>query len=257
MDGTNLNYQKDIFKFRLAPEDFMPIFCEQRTGIKKSLTQNYINLGWVGRLSNDKISALINVIHHTIEYATQNKHLNFVIHIIGEGSEKNKIENIVLPKNVEIKFLGTMLDEILENYINKNFDVAFAMGTSALEIGTMRKAVIILDFSYDPIPTDNKFNWLFDSKDFNVAEKYNKKLSRDLSFEEIMSTVLLGNNYATGDLCYEYVIKNHSTDAVGQVVLKSLSQTELTAADLNNTNFRISCLMKRMRFLVRFLKKYL
>lgn len=255
MDETNLEYQKDIFHFNNTPDFFVPIFCDKRIGKRKSVTENETHLGWVGRLSDDKIFSLHNIVDHSIAFAKENPIHNLIIHIIGNGGKKNIIEQITLPDNVKIIFLGTLLGEQLTDYANTYFDLVFAMGTSALEMASMKKPVVLLDFQYTIFQKNNKFRWLFEVENYNVAEKFHENLPRHLSFNDLMKLVRNKNHYTIGEKCYDYIENYHSINAVGDVIINGLNQSILFFSDLKKTDFKIARIIKYLRFVKRYLKK--
>lgn len=108
----------------------MPVVLEnyQTSFVKESLIdEQYINLAWIGRLSADKIYALINLMDNLEKLKIDKK---IKLHIIGEGDSKHLIGEY---KNFEIIYLGTLFPKDLPLYIQNNIDIVFAMGTSMLE----------------------------------------------------------------------------------------------------------------------------
>ncbi|MCL1669430.1 glycosyltransferase family 4 protein [Elizabethkingia ursingii] len=255
MDGPNLNYQRSKFNFTNAVGDFLPIFCPERNGIKKQTEGNIICLGWIGRLSNDKIYSLINAIQHAIEYCIINAELKIKFHIVGNGDQKWRIEKLVLPTNLEIIFAETLVGDELSSYINENVDVFFAMGTSALETSSMHKPTILVDLSFSEIPTTNKFRWIFQSINFSVGDLYDNLAYRNISFAEIINSIQNNNHYEIGDSCYDYYIKNHSLEKVEKKFLNKLENVELYLIDLKSTIFNNSNIFKFLKFSKRFLKQ--
>jgi len=254
MDETNLSYQKAIFKFKNIPDFFVPIFCDKRLAETKPVNFNQTHLGWIGRLSSDKIYSLVNIIHHAVHFASDHPEHEIIIHIIGEGSEKKKIDQIKLPVNVQLIFLGTVVGDNLTTYINENFDVGFAMGTSALEMAGMKKAVILVDFQYVEFPKNNKFRWLYEASNFNVVDKFDEKLLRNISFNDIINLVSTGNHYEEGEKCYRYYEQNHSITTVGNLIVKALNTTNITLVDIRKTDFRVHIILKYLRFIKRWIK---
>ena len=257
MDETNWVYQKNIFHFNKIPDFFVPIFCDKRNEERKEVNRDETHLGWVGRLSNDKIYSLINIIDHSVGYAAENPSHHLIIHIIGEGSEKKKIQEIKLPENVQIVFLGTLLGDDLTRYANKHFDLVFAMGTSALEMATMKKPVILVDFQYTALPKYNKFRWLYEAENYNVVDKFDEELVRNTSFENLVDLVANKSHYAEGERCFRYYESNHSIDAVGHIIVNGLNQSTLLFNDLKNTAFKIPLIIQYLRLVKRYLKSHL
>lgn len=257
MDETNLIYQKDIFNFKNTPNFFVPIFCGKRKEERKPVNPNEIHLGWVGRLSNDKIFSLVNIVDHSITFVADNPIQHIIIHVIGDGTERSRLEQIELPENVKIVFAGTLLEDSLTDYVNANFDLAFAMGTSALEMASMKKPVILVDFLYSALPKDNRFRWLYEAKNYNVVDKFDEILIRNVSFCELIKLVHNKEHYTEGQKCYNYYEHNHSINAVGNIITEGLSKSNLFFSDLKNVDFKVPLIIEKLRFAKRYLKSYL
>lgn len=97
---------------------------------EKLINANELNIAWLGRLDSDKIYTLINLLENLKNYKSS---LNVNLHIIGDGDSKSKIDEKKYSKYFNIKFVGTIINDELKNYLNENIDILFGMGTSLLE----------------------------------------------------------------------------------------------------------------------------
>ncbi|RRN76196.1 hypothetical protein EIM50_25925 [Pseudoxanthomonas sp. SGD-10] len=254
MDGPNLDIQREIFKFTSVDLKFLPIFCLDRIGSVKKVEEFKVSIGWIGRLSRDKISSVQNVLGHAVRFCTENTEFSIDFHIIGEGEERDKLSYLKDLHNFKVHFVGTIVDEELTSYINKNVDVVFAMGTSSLESASMKKPTVLVDFSYSKIPTTNRFQWLFQSVNFSVGDYYNKDNIRTLNFDDIIWCVHKKEHLVIGELCYSYFKRNHSLEMVKNIFLEKLTYTRLTVSDIEKTRFKNSFLFRNLKFIKRYIK---
>lgn len=240
MDGSNLDYQKKEFEFVLEKEDFVPIFCLEKNTpslAKKTLT-DVIHLGWLGRLCKEKVHPLINVLRHLKEYAVQHTTASFVFHIIGNGEEQHLVEMEQMPLNVEVRFLGVLTGVALEEYIYTNIDVMFGMGTSTLEVASLHKAVVLVDFSFNEMELNNRFRWLYESERYSVGDAYSVDAQYNHSLEDIIHVVKEGELSKIEELCYRYFELNHSVEKVCESLIVKCDQSLLTNKMLLQTSFK-------------------
>lgn len=250
MDGANLFYQKEKFQLLNVKEEFLPIFClerEMNIGEKKRKTQN-IHLGWLGRLCIEKVNPLINVLRHLKKYAEENQNDQFVFHIIGDGDKKDLIVKEIMPDNITIKYLGTLTGDVLYNYIYQKIDLVFGMGTSVLEVASLKKAVVLVDFSFKEMRLDNNFRWLYESNYYSVGDEYKESILYLHDFSEIITKIKNNDLGCIEELCYNYFIKNHTIESICSNLLIKCDNTLLKNSMLVHTE------MRKFRF-IKFLKR--
>jgi hypothetical protein len=182
------------------------------------------------------------------------KDLSVIFDIIGTGDYEYLIRDFIPNPHLTINFLGTIterLDEILINY-----DLCFAMGTSVLESAKLNIPSILVDASYIELPTDYKYRWIFESKDYILGYLLpNEKINNN---SLLMSNILylikdVDKKSTIGNKCYEYVKEHHSLDAISKRLIDYIGQSTLTVDDVrklkvNNTIFH------RIHKLLKFLK---
>ena len=124
--ATAKKYYSDVQK------KYIPIMldnCDYE--IRQSLLHNEeLNIGYLSRLDEDKIYSLINLLENLKGYKTDKK---IKVHIIGDGIFKNKVNVDEYSKYFDIIFVGKIIEKDLQNYMKRNIDIHFAMGTSLLE----------------------------------------------------------------------------------------------------------------------------
>jgi hypothetical protein len=235
MDSINLTYQQKTFKANIQVQNYLPLGIDIPVNpLRLSLfNHNQINIGWLGRLTTDKVYALMNVINQANEYLLKTNE-KIVIHIIGEGDQRSYIEKMQISSGVEIEFTGTLINDELNNYLVNNLDVVFAMGTSCLEAAVLGIPTVLLDFSH--YPQNTNFRWLFESSDYCLGCEANETiLSCNHSFANIIETIYKQNKKSSiGRQCLEYAIQNHSITNTATLLTQAINRISTNWEYLNN-----------------------
>ncbi|WP_164111729.1 MULTISPECIES: glycosyltransferase [Sphingobacterium] len=254
MDGSNLYYQQETFKFKTTVDDFTPIFCPARKGGTRKINEEEVNLGWLGRLDKDKIYTVKNIISHIQKFCEQNKNIKIVFHIIGDGKERVNLSKVNTTDNFSMVLINTLLDDELTEYANNKVDVFFAMGTSSLELASMGKPVVLVDLMDQEVGAVNRFKWIYNSKYFSVGTPFTIVNENALSFENIILNINNDDLEVIGNLSRQYYLKNHTIDIVVDKILKAVSETTLTSCDLKKTKLRCSFFFSKIKLIKRFFK---
>ena len=101
------------------------------------------------------------------------------------------------------------------DYVSKNVDIVFAMGTTALESAVCHKPVILLDAMYAECNYEYKYKFLFETRGYSLGDLvYSETDVTGLhSLFELLSLVI--NDYnGIATKCYDYAVMNHSENLV-------------------------------------------
>jgi hypothetical protein len=178
--------------YKNSKENYTSLFMEK---VKYKIRENLIkdrelNIAWLGRLDNDKIWSLINLMDNLKNIKTD-KIIN--LHIIGEGNAKNKIKAEDYSSNFNIKFLGTIVNEKLQNYLSNNIDILFGMGMSLIEAQRLAIPAVLTFLSCDKF-TNNKFAFSNNLKNYLVGCDLNfKKFDIEAESLEIILDKFMNN----------------------------------------------------------------
>lgn len=257
MDEENWWVNQYLFDLPALSKRYLPVPIPDRQspaiGNTRKLPDGSLNIVWLGRLANFKVTALNHIISEANQYA-QTHDCSLTIHIIGTGPYKDKVHQ---PRYAKLKFVGALQGQKLYEYLERNTSILFAMGTSALEGGQMALPTVLVDASYKPFPNNYRFKWLYQAEDFTLG----KVLSlipdtltfSGLSFGEIVKEYLECPSQA-GQKAKDYVQTHHSLDAVCEQLLRYLTETEArvhwqilgpAARSINWTKMRISRMLSR------------
>lgn len=258
MCRNNYITNSKFFKTKISPS-YLPIIQDNTIPLNeirkpKPIYNGVINIGWLSRLEDDKVSILNLLIKDCDKYAANNyNECRLYLHIIGEGSA---IERIIKPKNFKLVFAGKLYDSQLSDYISNNVDIGFAMGTSVLEFGIRRIPAVLVPSStlYNYYKDrESRYMWLYKADGYDVAtEIYHKKTELEVFsriFEQLFKNDELGNK------TFKYVYNSHSLDQIGDRLRLNIEKCNLTAKDIKATKiYSFSNLEKIFHFFKKALK---
>jgi hypothetical protein len=234
MDGECNRILK--INYGLNYKKYLPIFIESKKLLKENISRSsngILNIVWLGRIDLEfKIHILKKVL---IDLNGVKKKLNnkFIFNIIGTGPGIDELINFTNYLDFEVNFLNELKDDNL-SFVLERSDLGFAMGTSALEIGAKKVPVVLLDFSYDDVNNYN-YRWIFETNDYILGRDINLLTKKDISFMKPMEFILKELNETHLDLsqrCYDYIFDSHSSESISSKMIKCISDTHLTMADI-------------------------
>ncbi|EAC1339060.1 TPA: hypothetical protein R8X70_000155 [Campylobacter coli] len=174
MDNETYNVAKKFVRHDLEYPCIVPVMLDNvRYTVKKQLNEkNTLNIAWIGRLSEDKIYALINLMERLEKIRLDD--LKIKLHIVGEGPYGAKLFKDY--KNFSILTYGSIQPKELSIFLEKNIDLVFAMGTSMLEAEKLGIPSALV-FYTEKITSDNCFLWSFKLKEYclGMEDKNNYK----------------------------------------------------------------------------------
>lgn len=250
MDKSNLDFSAKYLFTNIETKQFLPVpavssSVELNFNEEKTL-KNIINVGWVGRLCDFKSYILVYTINKLSDISHRFDSKKFVYHIVGDGPFLDYIKNkIKLSENISVIFHGSVPHDKLDNFINDNFDVVTAMGTSALEGAKLAKPTILLDFTFKKIEKDYLFREIHDTVGFDLAHVITGKdyeNGNDTLFEIINGIVLNYNLHA--QKAFEYYENNHSIEKVQELFVKKALNTKLSFSMIDASILKKSKLLK-------------
>lgn len=230
-DESHYLVNNEISKCKFKP-NFVPVIMDKKKCILNNLvSKNSINIAILGRLVKDKIYSINDLIEST-NSLTLNKIIN--IHIIGDGDAKKLISS---PNNtnVKIKYCGVLVGDKLNEYLTKNIDILFAMGTSVLEGAACGIPSVVVANDIKPYQL-NKFVWLFDIKNGSLGwspKQIYKCSYKQYNINDILSYLIIdGNKKKLGKKCCDFVRKYFSAEYSTSLLQKYLKATSLTFNDV-------------------------
>ncbi|MDB2536652.1 FkbM family methyltransferase [Alphaproteobacteria bacterium] len=219
------------FEKNIVPIPFPRL--SRKTASGKLVANNEINAGVLGRLCEDKIYSVLNLLKNFSCLKTSKK-IN--VHIVGDGPFKDKIKPEHY-KNINIVFWGTLQSRDLDHFLRDKIDVLFGMGTSILEGANVKLPSVIIPHKMKPFDCD-KYVYLQNStgaclgwtdNQFSELSLVPKRLSQIISDIYEMSS-----KEKLGQAAHKYLLKNHGSNAANVKFKKALKASKLTYQNINN-----------------------
>jgi len=237
MDYSTFEITNDFLNLNISDPNIIPICINNVEKIKspvKKKKKPTFNVCWLGRIEDFKTSILQYSLNEVKRYADQSmKKIEY--NIIGYGRDLEKVKSVISDsKYFSVNYIGKMDVELLPEFLLNNIDLLMSMGTAALEGGKFGIPTILLDASYEKIPIDYKFKWLFNSDGSNVAQFIGSKSfeNKGQSIDKIIESVM-DNGENLGERCLLYVDKNHSISSVSEKLLNGVKNASLTWGDID------------------------
>lgn len=174
------------------------------------LRNDYISIAWLGRIAHDKNESIKYLIKNLNSCNTSKK---IKLLIIGDGPLLANLKTFCQDySNIEFDFVGTIIKDDLDEFLIKNVDLLFAVGTSVLEGAALKIPSVDLFLSYNEIKDDSAL-WLFDSKEKTLGIlDIHKKLfgAKYTKISDIVNGVIENKEFYA-QKTYDYYLENHSS----------------------------------------------
>lgn len=192
-------------------------------------SNNQINIGYLGRLDNDKIFIIINLLENLNRLTLEQE---IILHIIGDGNSKHLINTNGF-NNIKIKFTSFLENEALEQYIVTNIDIGIAVGMAALEFAKNKIPTVISSFTTNSIIFD-KFIWLQECNNKTLGADPESLKKLDINLQNLQNILQIYKNIGKeklGNISFDYYSKNYSLEATSNDFLKYMQLSTLKISD--------------------------
>lgn len=229
--------------------DYLPVPASDYNGVLKCHKDKFdeIEACWIGRISYEKTPILIHTLVRCSKYALENKQrINF--HIRGFGEYVEVVDNL----NVENEFFTkTKCTPIkfseIDDFLLKNIDIMFAMGTSALEAAKLGIPTVLVDATatQKKISGDYVFRYIHERTGYDLGhvigrgdmENENDSLS-DIFYQ-------LKNDYSeVSKKSRDHFVEKHSLSSVGIKFYGIISRMSFTFDMINPKVIRRPLLLR-------------
>lgn len=211
---------------------------------KKIVSNEEINVGWLGRLDHDKIHSVINLADNLAGLDSPKK-IN--IHLVGDGNAKHLIKLSKYSPQIRFVFTSYLYGEERDEYLKTNADFVVAMGISAIDTALLGIPTLVPLVSGEPFREDS-FYYLFNTTGYSLgwnafdAEAMNCKAH---TIEQVVSDIYEKNlKQELGEKCRNFAISEFSLENGTKLLLEALEKTTLTVKECNSS----SLVASMMRF---------
>lgn len=229
MDGetakTLNNYYGLNFSYDYIPVP-VPIFDNNLHTLHELDKSGVINLFWYGRLCDFKSHGLIYLIKKLSEFKFKIR-----LGVIGDGDFRETVEKVAKSSAVQVCFFGSLPNQEALSLLQREADVVFAMGTSALEAAAIGIPTVLAPVSYGKIIHNLKFDWLYNTKNFTLGRLVGVgEYEEGLSVNEIIYNAIINRDFF-GKSCRQYVYDYHELSSVVDLVQLKASQSKMKFSD--------------------------
>lgn len=235
MDGNCNNVLNKYYG--LNYKYYLPVFIET-TNLEIKVERNImkpIQAIWVGRIDKEFKIHILKKLLSDLRSMILNG--TVLLYVVGDGDGLSDL--IDYSKKIcihnKIVFLGTVDKAELNDYI-KNMDIGFAMGTSALDIASLKIPTVLLDFTYIDL-IHYKYRWIFEAENFDLGRDISlltdESLNKMKTIDRIIEDLKNGKENIAEE-SYDHVLNNHGENQVVLNLNKYLKQVEFSIRDIYN-----------------------
>jgi hypothetical protein len=251
MDGENRRSAEAVLGQLLPESEFVPVAVGETERLRFTPSTHY---AWLGRLSDFKVPILIHVLRTLSRHAYKHSH-RLTFHVFGDGELREEVLKAVRETShayFEIIMEGDLKAEAIPSRLGQACCLLFAMGTSALEGARLGLPTIILDFSYEAVPENHRFRFLYEAVDYNLTQEIQSDSAGDglHNVEEIVRLMGDPDQYEeVSNRTYAYYLANHEINQTKIRLLKAIDRSKLRYRDIRR--FRNDPVMKVFRTITR------
>ncbi len=234
LDTDTVCNLRQSFNIQIADPDFFPLFSED---VERNLylevikpESEVLNLGWVGRIADFKVSILNKVINDAYDFSVENNR-NIIFHIVGSGEYENNVINRA-SKYFKIKKIPHIQPNDLNEFM-LSLDILFAMGTSALDGAKLGLPTVMLDYSYFKVSNSYLYKFFYETDGFCLGQKIDGKCFNNglHSINTVLQELITGKDELSKKTFNKYA-KFHSISSNVKLLLVYISESSLIWRDL-------------------------
>lgn len=235
MDSENSRVTSDYLGQLSSVESYLPIPIESPEPDAAGATTRHIDdeevirIAWIGRVADFKHHILALTIERLNEFQPEiGKKVLF--YVVGSGSYLPRIKEASSRlANISFEFIDHVSPAELDTFLQRNVDLVFAMGSSALQAGRLGIPVILLDFSYRKVSSNYQYSWLYKRRGFSLGESISKR-HLDGGDDSILVRMreYLADPAIQSRRTLEYIEINHMLPAVSKKLVELLRESSCT-----------------------------
>lgn len=246
MDGENYIKTKELLDIEINQPIYLPLVIDNIENVKQNYTPNkeLLNCIWIGRIGDFKVHILLYTLKKLNEIAKNHKK-NILFTVVGTGEYleylKEETSNL---SEIEIKYVDYIDPLNLKEFL-KDMDIGFAMGTAALDFAKYGLPTVLLNFAYEELNQDYKFDWLYNTKDFTLGRHITDKMCgiNNNSLENILNEVE-ANFETVSQKSFAYIKNNFAIEINVNKFIDLIEKSSLIYRDLDKQYFQMNVFHK-------------
>lgn len=242
MDYNNYYWNSTVFNFSINQKYYLPISVDDFSIpaiTSRSFDDNSISFLWLGRLDIDKYNTVLTLLNELDKLANKYK---VTLYIVGSGKKEKELRDLSQQNNAKVIFTGPLFGDKLKDLIVNKIDIGYAMGTSALDIATFGKPVIVAGVLDYPYKAGEQKDYVLMSEidNYDVVSPGYYRNDFNRNFNGLVDYIMMNYNECAFS-CSEYVNKNHSMTSVGKLLEQAIETVgTIPSNDVYNTICEVS-----------------
>jgi glycosyltransferase involved in cell wall biosynthesis len=235
VDGPTYQATCENLGFQIEHPTFVPLPCPvgETNPSRDAVIHTPLAAAWVGRLDDFKVPMLVHTLAGISAFArTRRMPVRFTI--VGEGPLRETIRaERFTHEYLSVAYAGTLDARALDRFLERDADILFAMGTSALEGAKCGVPTVLLDVAYGPVPDGYVFKWLFESSEFGLGALIRQQTLRpgNDSLTQILDATISARRELS-IVTHRYCLDTHSMESVAERFVSAGDRASFRAADM-------------------------
>jgi len=246
MDGENFEQTQEWLDVKLQNQLYLPLIIDNIENIKTGYMpkNNELKCLWIGRIGDFKVHILL----YTLKKLNSLSKLiskKIFFSVVGTGEYLNYLkQEAEALENIQINYIDYIDPNDLKEYLN-DIDIGFAMGTAALDFAKYGLPTVLLDFTYEELTQDYKFDWLYNTKNFTLGREITEELceKNNRSLGNILGDVVV-NYESISNKSFDYINNNFNIAKNVEKFIALVENSSLTYGHLNKKYFKMNIFHK-------------
>lgn len=246
MDGENFEQTQKWLDVKLKNQLYLPLIIDNIENVKSNYLPKAgeIKCIWIGRIGDFKVHILLYTLKK-LDELSKKRYKKILFSVVGTGEYlnylKQETENL---KNIQINYIDYIDPNNFKEYIVE-MDIGFAMGTAALDLAKYGLPTVLLDFTYEEVNQDYKFDWLYNTKNFTLGREINDTLCKvnNKSLENILIDIEISYQHISNK-SFEYINHNFNIENNVKKFIELIENADLVYSDLDQKYFTMNLFHK-------------
>ena len=238
MDTGTVRTTSAYLQEEIAAPIFVPLPAPSvpDRGVRPQPRRDRLRLAWLGRIADFKYSILSRTLTRLDEIAPRLSS-TLTMDLVGSGAYVDALKaDAARLTHLEVSFAGERSPDEVAEFLRSEVDVLFAMGNSALEGASHGVPTVLLDFSYQEVPSNYRFNWLHKATGFSLGEMIGAEHLGTGGDDGLMEMLVeaIEEPRRLSDDARRYVQRHHAIESVADRLEAALQETGVTWGQLGS-----------------------
>jgi hypothetical protein len=189
---------------------------------------------YLGRVADFKFHILVYTLKAFHSFCLKHATTSIDFEIIGSGPLLDDLKDIC--KSLALSNFNVFFSEPIDVEEKadrlREYNIAFCMGTAALDLASLAVPTVLLDFSYRPVTNNYLYKFIFETEDYTLGDEIqavDSMRNNRHTVADLLESVSVKES-RIGALCFQYVKQYHDIKLVADKLL-SITNGKLVSYD--------------------------